>query len=144
MTSRRLSSIWCEGGLFNAHFFQDTGNGADPACGCYFGLRSGLASMAIDSSFRVEYLLAGLQNRYSPHADAVDRLKIDPNAQVAVLTGVAEITPFPCGFRTLVGSISVWERSGSFARPRDHRLPNKASFSSQPPPPAKPLTAGQA
>jgi hypothetical protein len=83
----------------------------------------GFPSIAIDSSFRVEYLLGGLQSRYSPPSDeTVDRLKIDVNAQVAVLSGVAEITPMPGVSGRLMGAISVWERSGSFARPRDHRV----------------------
>jgi hypothetical protein len=83
----------------------------------------GLPSIAIDSSFRVEYLLGGLQSRYSPPADpTIDRLKIDLNPQVAVLSGMVEMSPMPVASGRLLGSISVWERTGSAARPRDHWL----------------------
>jgi hypothetical protein len=83
----------------------------------------GLPSIAIDSSFRVEYLVGGLQSRYSPPADpTIDRLKIDLNPQVAVLSGMVEMSPMPMASGRLLGSISVWERTGSEARPRDHRL----------------------
>jgi hypothetical protein len=83
----------------------------------------GLPAISIDSSFRLEYLLGSLQNRYSPPNDVtVDRLKIDPSPQVALLSGVVEMTPVPFASGRLAGSVSVWEQSGSLARPRDHRL----------------------
>jgi hypothetical protein len=88
----------------------------------------GLPAMSIDTSLRVEYLLGGLQSRYSPPADTtVDRLKIDLNPQVAVLSGMVEMFPIPLASGRLVGSISVWERSGAEARPLDHRLESGAT-----------------
>jgi hypothetical protein len=78
--------------------------------------------IAVDSSFRVEYLLGQQFNRYQDPTNpayqatrflvpAANELKIDLNPQFMVLSGMVELTPVPVASGRLAGCLSVWEKS---------------------------------
>lgn len=124
-----LSLIWCEGEFLMRISFKIPVMALILIAVASSLCAQGLPVTAIDSSLRVEYLLGGLQNRFSPPDDTtVDRLKIDTNPQVAVLSGMVELSPIPVASGRLGGAISVWERSGSVSRPLDHRLDSGATL----------------
>lgn len=81
-----------------------------------------LPKIAIDSSFKIEFLLGQIYNRYQDPSNPAyqqtvvtippaSELKIDLDPQFLVLSGMVELSPIPAASGRLAGSLSVSENS---------------------------------